>query len=102
MSQAQDTDRIKFDDRDYRVTCTCCGTQFEATRSDASFCSARCRVRWSKRPQQRLNAIAHVEAMAVQLRDYRSKFGADKRFLEALNTLDRAVDTFKYHIELEG
>jgi len=99
--QGQEANRIKFDDRDYRVICVCCGTKFEATRSDASFCSARCRVRWSRRPAQRLNAIETVQSMRVQLHQMRKVYGADAGFETALCELAGAVDAFIYHIELE-
>lgn len=54
--QAHDVDRIKNDARDYTVYCGWCNQKFEAKRSDASFCSARCRVN-SHREPARIKAL---------------------------------------------
>jgi endogenous inhibitor of DNA gyrase (YacG/DUF329 family) len=100
MSQAHDTDRLKMDDRDYSVTCKGCGATFEATRSDASFCSARCRVRWSRRPAQRLKAIEELEAMRLRLHEMEKSYSCDAGFTQGLESLRGAA---KYFIErIEG
>jgi len=77
--QGHDTDRVKFDNRDYSVACTECGKRFEATRSDASFCTARCRVRYSKRPEKLNNAIESLGTFALQAREIASRYPTNKR-----------------------
>lgn len=59
--QGTDTDRVKQGDRDYSVQCADCGNWFEATRSDASYCSPKCRKHAHRAPIRKRNAIIALQ-----------------------------------------
>lgn len=59
--QGTDTPRDKHDARDYSVKCANCGKWFEATRSDASYCSSNCRVHAHRAPARKKNAILGLQ-----------------------------------------
>jgi protein-arginine kinase activator protein McsA len=89
--QGKDTDRWKMDDRDYSVRCLQCGQTFEAKRSDATFCSARCRVSYSREPQKLLNAIEEMRSMGYRTRDISGKYSTNKQVYETLMHLQSQV-----------
>jgi len=91
--QGHDTDRVKFDNRDYSITCHECGQTFEATRSDASFCSARCRVRYSQRPVKLANAIEEIRFMRIRVGEIASKYPSNKQVEGALAMLELMVQS---------
>ena len=97
--QGKDTDRLKMDARDYSITCHQCGDTFEATRSDASYCSARCRVRASREPQKRLNALEALEAMRVQINAMARKYKGDPEFMKKFQEIQGAARYAEYTIE---
>jgi len=89
--QAKDTERRKLDDRDYSVQCVECGTWFEATRSDASYCSAKCRKRAHFAPIRRQNAMNELDQMIKRLHSIRSEYPRDKEFFERFVSLARVA-----------
>lgn len=89
--QAHDTNRTKFDSRDYRCECAECGQHFEATRSDASFCSTKCRVAFSRRPAKLRHAIEAVDAFCKQVNDYSTRYGRNDDMFKAMLKLQTAV-----------
>lgn len=91
--QAHDVDRVKVDDRDYRCTCAQCGETFEARRSDASFCSSKCRVAFSREPKKLANAIESVDAFGRQVLAYSHKYSHNQRMFEAILELQKRVNT---------
>lgn len=97
--QGQDVDRTKYDDRSYMCECAECGCQFEATRSDASFCSPKHRVAFSRRPAKLAHAIEAVDAFGEQILAYSHKYGRNDRMFQAMVILQRkinaAVDNFE-------
>jgi len=87
-----DTDRTKFDDRDYSVVCFQCGETFEATRSDASFCSAKCRVAYGREPQKLQNAIDDLEAVELRIAYLTEKYKHNTKMFEAVKSLAVTVN----------
>lgn len=90
--QAHEIDRVKYDDRSYMCECAECGNQFEATRSDASFCSAKCRVAFSRRPAKRAAAIAGIEAFCHVVYEVSTKYSKNEGVFQAMLKLQRAVN----------
>ena len=91
IMQGHDTDRTKFDSRDYQVVCHQCGQTFEAKRSDATFCSPKCRVRFSREPQKLINAVEHINSMKFYTSDYAGRYSHNALVEEALLSLQRAI-----------
>jgi len=97
--QGHDTDRLHMDAKDYSVTCLQCGNTFEATRSDATFCSARCRVAHSREPQKLANALQRLEDMRFQVIGLAEKYKGNPDILQALVMLKSAVASAEYLAE---
>lgn len=89
--QAHDINRIKNDSRDYTCYCAECEKAFEATRSDASFCSSRCRVAFSRRPQKLQNALAALEQIAAQVNEMSNRYSKNQQVYEAVLELQRKI-----------
>lgn len=85
--QGHDTDRIKNDARDYSVVCLQCGSEFEATRSDATFCSAKCRVARSQEPKKLANALAYIELIGRTILSYSVRYRKNERVYQAVKAL---------------
>jgi hypothetical protein len=100
--QGHDTNRTKFDDRDYSVECLECRETFEAKRSDATFCSARCRVRYSKRPEKLNNAIETLRMAGINARDISNKYPTNQRVETALLALRAQIDAALANMEVEA
>lgn len=90
--QAHDIERTKYDDRSYICECAECGGRFEATRSDASFCSPKCRVAFSRRPVKMANAIKVIEAFCIVVSDYSTRYSRNEHVFQAMLKLQRAVN----------
>lgn len=90
--QGHDTDRRKIDDRDYRCECLQCGKSFEAQRSDASFCSPKCRVAFSREPKKLEHAIEAVDAFGEQILAYSHKYSRNDRMFQAMVILQRKIN----------
>lgn len=91
--QAHDVDRVKYDDRSYQVECAECGKHFEATRSDASFCSPKCRVAFSRRPAKLERACQIVDAFGERILALSRKYNRSDRMFQAMVILQRKVNT---------
>lgn len=91
--QAGDADRVKMDDRDWRVTCPECGRTFEAQRSDATYCSNRCRTHASRAPQRRANALHRLEFMAIDLREIKNSYRHSQDVLDKMLILRKVLDS---------
>lgn len=89
--QGHDVDRVKLDDRCYRVECACCGKYFEATRSDASFCSSSCRVSFSREDDRRRKMIQSINNWGRSLERTAQKYRRNKEVFEAMLQLQRDV-----------
>lgn len=100
--QGHDTERIKYDERDYGVTCLECGQSFEAKRSDATFCSARCRVRYSKRPEKLNNAIELLRFYGINARDIAGHYSTNARVETALLALRSQIDAALANMEVQS
>lgn len=97
--QYHDADRVKMGDADWSVQCLQCGQHFEARRSDASFCSAKCRVAYSREPQKFRNAVESVNSMAGQLltlsRKYKSSSEMYQTMVQLQRDLTAAINNFE-------
>lgn len=80
-----------MDDRCYRVECLQCGDTFEATRSDATFCSARCRVAYSREPEKMRKFIEHLDVLGRMLDRQARKYYRSKAVFEAMQQLHKSL-----------
>lgn len=94
-----DADRTKFDDRDYSVVCFQCGNTFEATRSDASFCSAKCRMAHSREPQKLANALEDLKRMNIRVFQIAEKYKGNSAVVAELERLKKAVGAAEFIAE---
>lgn len=78
-------------DADYRVVCLQCDREFEARRSDATFCSARCRVAYSREPEKLRKAIEHTELLARMLDARARKYHRSTKMFEAMQALHNSL-----------
>ena len=79
---------------EYKVKCIVCGTQFDAKRDDASFCSATCRSRHHRAEQRRQQRIAATEAAVRHLIDATPPGNKSDEFMALVRmraALDRAI-----------
>lgn len=97
--QGEDTNRVKVDDRCWHVQCLECQTWFYATRSDATYCSRRCRQHASKAPQRKLNAIADLQAMGRRANEIANTYHKSQDMFDQMvmlkQAIDRALGTFE-------
>lgn len=89
--QAHEISRTKMDSRSYLCWCAECGARFEATRSDASFCSSRCRVAFSRGAAKLDNQILRMQMFAAGLRESSVKYSKSKKLYEAMLALDKQI-----------
>lgn len=89
--QGHDTNRYKVDAGCYLVDCLQCGNRFESKRSDATFCSARCRVRYSREPQKLENAIEELKYMEARIRQIANRYPHNDRVFEAVQSLSKSA-----------
>jgi len=89
--QGHETDRLKYGDRDYRCECFQCGKSFEATRSDATFCSAKCRVAYSREPQKLENTIERIDTLKIEIQNIANKYHGNDRVFKKVQELEKAL-----------
>jgi len=92
MSQAVDTDRVKVDDRCWRVQCAECGQWFEATRSDASFCKPAHRKRYFEAPKRKANALHRLQFMVLDAREIKNTYRTSQDVFDQMVILRKALD----------
>lgn len=92
MSQAVETERIKIDDRCWRVQCAECGKWFEAARSDASFHSGACRKKWHERPVRFQNAMLELRQMARRAKVIAEQYKSSQTGYDEMVALGKSVD----------
>lgn len=85
--QGHETDRLKLDDWTWQVTCLQCGQTFESKRSDATFCSTKHRVAFSKEPQKRLNAIQSLKDDGYRAVNMAEKYKYDNEIFKEMKAL---------------
>jgi len=90
--QAVETERIKMGDRDWSIQCAHCGKYFEAKRSDASFCSPRCRVGFSREPQKLLNHVAMLNFWSRQVYHIALRYKRSDKVYQAMLGLQKSVN----------
>lgn len=91
MQHNHEPNVVKFDDRDYQVTCVQCGETFEAARSDAAFCSPRCRLANHRAPKKRANQIEYMGQVGRQMRDVATQYSRSKDVYEAMVRLQSDI-----------
>lgn len=90
--QSPDTERIKHDARDYAVMCLQCDQPFEAKRSDATFCSANCRVAYSREPKKLENALLGLQSDIIRFRTLAYKYRRNQRVFEQFVLLQKELN----------
>lgn len=100
--QGHDADRIKMDAGCWRVLCLQCEQEFEARRSDATFCSTRCRVAYSREPEKLNNAIAYCDQLARMLDRQAQKYYRSPRMYVAMKALRDSLTGSLARFEIEG
>lgn len=91
MQHKHDVDITKHDARDYVVDCYQCGKSFGARRSDAAFCSTRCRVANSREPQKKANAIEDLRYSGVRAKEIAEKYPHSEEVFQAMLKLQAEV-----------
>lgn len=81
------TTSVKLDDKDYRVWCPECNQPFEAQRSDAVYCSGRCRTHAARAPQRLANTLAFLESLCFTLGNYGRQYKRNKLVFLAFQRL---------------
>lgn len=89
--QGHDTERLKIDDTTWQCECVQCQELFTSTRSDASFCSTRCRVAFSREPQKRLNALEEIRTMHHRLAAIQKKYNYDDEVFQQFLSLEKQI-----------
>lgn len=90
--QGHETERNLVWDGVYRVECLQCSKVFEASRCDATFCSARCRVAFSREPQKMRNAIDHMNGLQNMVDGYAKKYKRNQDVYEAMLALKKSLE----------
>lgn len=88
--QSIDTFRTRQDGY-WTVVCAECNQSFDAKRSDASFCSSKCRVAWSRRPQKLLNAIERLREMELEVSEMAIRYRKSDKVYQAVKRLQKSV-----------
>jgi len=91
MNHSHEVEVIKNDARDYSIKCHYCGRDFEATRSDAAFCSASCRVASSREPARQRKQLALFEGVANQLVTFCKKHRYNQEYFEIVKRIHAIV-----------
>lgn len=91
MNHSHEVEIVKMDARDYVVKCLYCGNKFEASRSDAAFCSASCRVANSREPAKERKQLALFEGFANQLVTFCKKHRYNKGYYEIVKRIHAQV-----------
>lgn len=86
-----ETDRVKVDDHTWRVQCVSCGEYFEASRYDASFCTPRCRVSFSREDGRRQALIQQIDSWGKSLERTAKKYRYNKEVFAAMIQLQRDI-----------
>lgn len=88
--QGAETDRVRTE-TGWRVQCAQCGTFFDSKRSDASYCSATCRVRAKREAEEFLRRIAWIEDAAQQMRRWSWEHRTSRRMYQAMQNSARVI-----------
>lgn len=99
--QAGDADRVKLDDHCWSVVCLNCGKTFEAQRSDATYCSGRCRTFYSRRQERKLAAIADLQAMGRRANAIADQYQHSTDVFDQMVLLKQAIDRATKSFELK-
>lgn len=90
--QAGDTDRIKVDDKCWHVQCANCSNWFYAQRSDATYCSARCRKYASRSPERKRAAMAELQLMGRTANRIAGQYHTSQDMFDQMVMLQKAID----------
>lgn len=99
--QGQDTDRVKVDDGVWSVKCLECGRWFEAKRSDATYCSVRCRKLSAQRPARKAAALKEIAGMAARCRSIANQYPKSQDVLDALGALEALIKKQRALMDVE-
>lgn len=86
---SHDVERIRTE-AGYNVECVMCGTWFEATRYDASYCSSTCRSRYHRAQKQVDKRIERGKNAVGTLINHLPNTGESKTYI-ALLELSRSI-----------
>lgn len=99
--QAGDALRIKLDDHCWSVQCPECLTWFEAQRSDATYCTPRCRKRASTANERKLSRIAELQAMGRRANQIAGQYPHSTDVFDQMVLLKQAIDRATKSFELK-
>lgn len=104
--QAADTDRTKMDARSWVVQCANLDCRrgkngarktFEATRSDASYCSPNCRKYVHNAPKRKATALHKLQFAALDAQDIAKDFKHSQDVYDAMIVLYKSIgDSLKW------
>lgn len=84
----------------YLVECLVCGTEFEATRIDAAFCSSTCRSRYHRADKILEKRIERAERAVNDLIDHLPPNGETQTY-KTLERLSKRINSALTHVEIE-
>lgn len=99
--QAHEIYRNKVDDRTWLCWCVECNQRFEATRSDASFCSARCRVAFSRGAAKLDNQIMRMSMFGADLKASSAKYSKSEKLYQAMLALEKQIKSALANFQTE-
>lgn len=92
---------LKLDDREYRVFCAECMNEFYATRSDAVYCSAKCRTHATRAPQRLANCLEFLDGLSYTMGQYFKQYKRNRRVYEAMQRLHKRIGNLLSEFEIE-
>lgn len=89
--QGQDVDRYPEMGGGWNVYCAHCNKQFHAKRSDASYCSANCRVSAAREAQKFEQELVWIAAIGRKVLSLSIRYRKSKKLYEVVKALHDVI-----------
>jgi hypothetical protein len=86
------TTRVKVDGDMWRVWCPECNKAFYPKRSDATYCSPKCRMHAQRAPQRLINTLLFLGDLAFKVGEIRKQYKSNRKVYLALETLKNVIE----------
>lgn len=87
-----DSEPYRVDDTGWRVKCVECGNEFDSKRSDAAYCSGKCRTHASRAPKRRATAIETLRIMCLEVTRISKSYRYDAEMFDCMVALKKTVE----------
>lgn len=91
MMQSIDTDRYPEPSGGWNVYCAHCQKQFHAKRSDASYCSANCRVGAAREVQKFEQELVWITGVGRKLLSLAIRYRRNKKLYATMKALHEVI-----------